>query len=381
MEPAPARCTACSGSLIFEYQDASLDWPEHPEGMWDYAAVLPLRDRQNIITLGEGGTPLICSRHDFGCRLYWKLESQNPTGSQKDRALSVAISVAHEAGYERVFLVSTGSAGLACAAYAARAGLRCTVIVPENTPSERLLPMQAFGARLVEIKGTVSEIGQMAARLRKNNWYDATTDRNVNPFQAEAPKTIAYEIVAQLGRAPDWVVVPVGGGGTLAGIGQGFRDVLRLGRIDRMPRLACVLPRAFNSLEVALARNLTTQRELAAVGCDESVPTVARNLKCAVPADGLAALTALRQSRGVALSVTDEDAMAGQTAFSKKEGIFCEPSSAVLLPTIERLVADGQIGRDEVVIGIVTGSGLREVSVVGPLHLEQLAPGCDLSGL
>src|SRR5262249_50257568 len=135
----------------------------------------------------------------------------------------------------------------------------------------------------------------------------------------------------------------------------------------------------FNALEVAMIANLTTQQGLTAVGCDEGVPTIARNLKCAVPADGLAALAALRQSNGVALSVADEDALAGQGMMARIDGVFCEPSSAVLSTAIERLVTQGEIARDDVIVGIVTGSGLREVSTVGPLRLQRLEQSFDLA--
>ena len=342
-------------------------------GMWDYAAFLPLRNRENIVSLGEGGTPLIESRRDYGC---------NSIGSSNCRIRPVHKRIAPSAS-PCPWHVKPLSIGCSWYRQAARAWLAlptrhaaefsCTVIIPEGTPHERLLPMQAHGARLFE--GDIGEIALATAQLRQSGWCDMTTERKVNPYQAEAPKTIAYEIAAQLAGAPDWVVVPAGGGATIAGIAQGFRDLLRLGRIDRLPRLACIVPRAFNALEVAMTRNLATQRELAALGYREDIATVARNLKCTVPADGAAALAALRESNGIAFSVTDEEALAGQSVMARTDGIFCEPSSAVLSAAIERLAFERRISRDDVVVGVVTGSGLREVSAVGPLRLERLEPG------
>jgi len=379
-QPFGPRCGICPGDFAFEYRNATPNLPDRPRGLWDYADLLPVREPQNAVTLGEGGTPLLLARQDHGCRLHWKLESQNPTGSQKDRALSVAMTVARESGFRRTFIVSTGSAGLACAAYAARAGLACLVIVPQYTPPERLLPIQALGAEILEVKGTFREIGALAIRLERSGLYNATTERAVNPFQAEAPKTIAYEIAAQLGRAPDWVVVPVGGGATLAGIGQGFHDLVRFGRADRMPRLVSVQPRAFNTLETAWTSGIATQDELNAIGCDEAVATVAINLKCGVPADGAAVLEALRQSDGIAVSVTDADALGGQAALGRGEGIFCEPSSAILSAAIKRLVVTESVIRaDDVVVGVITGSGLREASTVGPLRVVSVLPDEDFA--
>ncbi len=282
----------------FRYDYAAVRLPARPGSMWDYADLLPLDDPANAVTLGEGGTALLEARHRFGCRVVWKVEAQNPTGSQKDRALALAIAKARELGRQRVVIASTGGAGLACAAYAARAALRCLILVPAGTPVERLVPMQALGARVVEIAGTFRDIERLLERLRGTDWYDATTKRASNPYQMEAPKTIAYELLDDLGRAPERVIVPVGGGATLHGIWQGFEDLRRLGRIGETPRMVAVQPARFNTLEVALERGLTTQTELEGIAMDERVDTVARNLKHGVPPDGADALLAIRRSGG-----------------------------------------------------------------------------------
>jgi threonine synthase len=183
-----ARCDDCPGRFSFEYEARSL--PEHPGGFWDFAALLPVAP-EAAVSLGEGATPLLPARLD-GARLFLKLESQNPTGSQKDRALALAVAKAKESGARRVVIASTGSAGLSCAAYCARAELPCVVIVPMGTPPERLAPMRLFGAVIVEFQGTFVEIEALLERLKSHGgWYDATTKRRSNPYQAEAPKTIA----------------------------------------------------------------------------------------------------------------------------------------------------------------------------------------------
>jgi threonine synthase len=239
-EPARPRCPGCGGLLRFVYPTAeTVAWPRHTTGLWNYAHVLPVRDTTKIVSMGEGGTPLVAAAAERGCQLSYKLENLNPTGSQKDRAVSVAISKAREIGASRVLTASTGSSGLSCAAYCARAGIACVVLVPENTPASRVAAMALIGAHVVEVEGDFSETYRLVDRLAAEpGWYLAATNRRSNPYQAEGGKTIAYEIVAQLGAVPDWVVAPVGGGGTLSATWRGFRDLHERGLIDRLPRLA-----------------------------------------------------------------------------------------------------------------------------------------------
>ena len=182
--------------------------------MWDFGDRLPLRNWRNVVSLGEGVTPLLSARSFPDRAVFWKNEGANPTGSQKDRAVSVAISVAREHGFERVVTASTGSVGLACAAYCARAALPCIVLVPNGTPVERLRPIIAFGAKVVLVDTTFQHIEHVLATLDPLRWYQASTIQRRNCYQSEGPKTIAYEIVLQMGQAPDWLVVPVGGGGS-----------------------------------------------------------------------------------------------------------------------------------------------------------------------
>lgn len=374
-QAAIRRCPACGGKLTFDYDYAGARLPAGAGGMWDYAHLLPLGDAANIVTLGEGATPLLAARQDRGCRLFWKNEARNPTGSQKDRALSLAVSKAKEFKIPRVIIASTGSAGLACSAYCARAGIPCLILVPQGTPAERLVPMQVLGARIVEMQGTFVQIERLLHALEGiPTWYDVTTKRAANSFQAEAPKVIAYEVVAQLGRAPDWVVVPVGGGATLFGIWRGFHDLRALRRIPQVPRMVAVQPARFNTLEVALQSGLTTQADLESIAMDESVETVSRNLKHGVPPDGADALRAVRESGGTALSVIDEDALAWQQRLGAEEGVFCEPSSAVAGAAAATLVKAGTVRSTETVVAVITGSGLREVGSLPVPSLIRLRP-------
>ncbi len=382
---ADTRCAACGGTLGFSY-DKPAAWPARPGRVWDYAALLPLPAGVEPVTLGEGGTPLLPAARDRGARVWWKNEGANPTGSQKDRAISLAMTHARAIGARRIAVASTGSVGLACAAYSARAGLPCLVLMPKGTPAERLKPMLAFGATVAAVDTTFEEIERLLRAL-DDSWFQASTIAALSPWQSEGPKTIAFEVVAQLGRAPDWFVVPVGGGGTLAGIWRGFLDLRRIGAIDRLPRMASVQTSTFNALELAMARGLGTMEELAAVAADESRETIARNLKHGVPPDALAALAALRESGGAAISVGEDEIRSWHLRLAAEEGIFAEPSCAAAPAGIDRLVADGRIRRDDCVVALVTGSGLREPGALpprdpvplpasaGPADLDRLVPG------
>jgi threonine synthase len=379
---AVRRCPSCAGKLTFAYALDGVVWPPTGGGMWAYRQLLPLVDPANEISLGEGDTPLLRAHGDWGCRLYWKNEGLNPTGSQKARALALAISRAREVKALRVVIASTGSAAVAAAAYCARAGLPCLVLVPRGTPRERLAPITLLGARVVEFQGTFLQIEALLDTLEHDpGWYDATTRRVANPFQAEAPKTIAYEIVAQLGRVPDWVVVPVGGGATLFGIWRGFQDLLRAGRITRVPRLAGVQPTQFNTLERALAQGLRTAAELELIAMDETVDTVLRNLKHGIPPDAPDALRALRDSGGIAVSVTDEAACLAQARIGREEGIVCEPSAAASASAVEALTRAGRLARSDTVVCLLTGSGFRETGGLPPAAPVPLAPDAEPAAL
>jgi threonine synthase len=368
---AETRCEACGGTLGFAYR-APADWPAHPGRVWDYADLLPLPRDVTPVSLGEGGTPLVSSRRPGAAQVWWKCEGANPTGSQKDRAVSLAFTHARAIGARRVAVASTGSVGLACAAYGARAGLPCVILMPRDTPAERMKPMLAFGATVAAVDATFDAIEGLLRALDAS-WYQASTIAALSPYQAEGPKTIAYEVVAQLGHAPDWFVVPVGGGGTLAGIWRGFQDLKRIGRIDRLPRMASVQTRTFNALEIGFARGLTTMDELHAVAADEARETIARNLKHGVPPDALAALAALRESDGAAISVGEDAIRAWHLRLASEEGIFAEPSCAAAPAGIEALVAAGRIAAGDRVVALITGSGLREPGALPPAAPVQLA--------
>lgn len=382
-KPSPAatstHCASCGALMTFRYTATATDLPRGVGFMWDYRAFLPVADGTHMVSLGEGGTPLLRARNDWGCDVHWKNEAQNPTGSQKDRALSIALTEARALDAKRVVIASTGSAGLSCAAYSARAGIPCLILVPQGLPRERVAPMHAYGAVVAEVAGSFEAIEKIIARL-SGDWYQASTIRSVNPAQAESGKTVAFEIVAALGHAPHWVIVPVGGGGTLYGIWRGFRCLVELGHINQMPRMVSVQVDAFDTVQRAVATGVTG-KQFDLIAADSTAVTAAINLKHRIPPDLSSVLQALRDSDGLAVSVSERETLDWQSRLGSEEGIFCEPSSAVVAAATARLIERATIRRSDCVVAVITGSGMRDMGALVRESLPRIAEDCDVADL
>ncbi|MBV8911839.1 MAG: pyridoxal-phosphate dependent enzyme, partial [Acetobacteraceae bacterium] len=333
------------------------------------------------LSLGEGDTPLVRSRAVSEVELLWKDESRNPTGSHKDRALAVAVTHALLGGARRSLVVSAGSTGLSNAAYAARAGLESISLMSRGAPEDRLSPLATYGSRLIEIDAGIDDIIAAARSLSgRHGIRVASTTRSSDPYQAEGGKTIAYELAEQLGGAPDWVVVPVGGGGTIAAIWRGWQDLRAAGRVRTLPRLAAVVPAAYPALQHAFAQGVSTQQAFETLPFADDVPTILNKLSHAHPPDGIEALEAIRNSNGTVVAVSDEDAIAGTLAIARRDGLYLEPSSGVVLPALERLLEAGVIAPSARVVALACGSGFRETFVMKhaqPLSRER----ASLAGL
>ena len=297
--------------------------------------------------------------------MFWKDESRNPTGSHKDRALALALTEARRAGARVSVVVSAGSTGLSNAAYAVRAGLRSVSLMSDGAPDPRVYPLSVYGSHLVEVSAGIDDIIAATCALAGHHGISvASTTRASNPFQAEGPKTIAYEVVEQLGWPPDWMVIPVGGGGTIAGVWRGFLELQQRGAITSMPRLVGVVPETYNALAVAHARGITTEASFADLPMRENIPTALSKLAHAHPPDGLEALAAIRASDGMVVSVSDEAAIDGTLQIARRDGLYFEPSSGVVLPALQRLRTDGVIRAGSTVVVIGCGSGYRETFVL-----------------
>ena len=373
-------CPACGGALSFHYDLSDVNLYRDLPGIWRFIDLLPLAGPDQIVSLREGNTPLIPSNlaNPLGIRAWWKWEGANPTGAQKDRGLAVAIAKGRAFGFDAAIIASTGSAGLSSAAYAARAGLKHAVLVSRHAPLPRLMPMIALGSAVFEVDGTIEEtLELLAAASTTLGAYETTTYRRANPYQSEGAKTLGYEIFLQLGAVPDWIVVPVGGGGTLGSIWRAFADLHALGWIDRLPRLVGVQPAAYNALQIAEERGLATDDELRRLAWPRTLPTVLVKLQHTYPYDGEEALAAIRASGGRVCVATDEEAFAAQRRIGAADGLYAEPSAAVALTAMEKLVAAGVIAPEETVVGVLTGSGHRETHVLierGEAAVEAITP-------
>ena len=378
---------ACSGDLAFRYDLAGARFDRELPGIWRFIDLLPVEDPAAIVSLGEGGTPLVPARlgPTVGCRLAWKCEGTNPTGAQKDRGLAVAIARGRAFGFAGAIIASTGSAGLSSAAYAARAGLRHTVLVSRGTPAARAAPLAALGSAIFEVDGTIEDTVELLAAARdRYGAYETTTYRRANPYQSEGAKTLGYEIVLQHGGVPDWIVIPVGGGGTLGSVWRAMRDLRDLGVIERMPRFAGVQPTAYNALEIAERDGLATEEELVAIPFPDVPPTLLVKLAHTFPYDGVEALEAIRESGGAVVTATDDEALAAQAEIGANEGLYVEPSSAVSLVGVRKLAAAGRIRPEDSVVAVLTGSGHRETHVLaarGELRIERITPEDGLERL
>lgn len=334
--------------------------------MWRYRQLLPIKDPGSIVSLGEGMTPLRKSALPARAALYIKDETRNPTGSMKDRALAVAFSKGKEAGVRRSIIASTGSAGLSAAAYAARAGMANVVVVGVEPPYGRVLPMQVYGSRLCELGGDVDRevlplVKQVAER---HGIYHVSTWREANPYQSEGAKTIAFEVFEQLGDVPDWMVVPVGGAGTLAAIWRGFRELQRMGLAQRLPRLVAVQVAHFDTFARAEAAGITSWEEAETLLAGDEEPSICVKIAHKVPPDGRDGFAAVRESGGRSVSVTDGEALAAVAEIGRADGVFVEPSSAVVWAALQKLEGDGTIGAGERVVMLLSGSGFRELEVI-----------------
>ncbi len=346
---------------------------QNEKSMWRYRDLIPEMGDEPV-TLGEGLTPVVPSRLLPGIDLIWKDETRNPTGSHKDRALSLAATEARALGARTMVVVSAGSTGLSNAAYAAQAGLRSVAVMSAGMPRERVYPLHALGSRLIAVDAGIDELIAMVTGLAgRNGIYVASTTQSANRVQAEAARTIAFELVDDLGRAPDVLVVPVGGGGTLAAIHRGFVQMRDAGRIAGLPRLIGVVPSRFDTLKTAHDSRIADAGAFFALPAPVGGPTVLNKIAHDHAPDGIEALRALRESGGTVCRFDDDEAIAAVAEIGARDGLYLEPSSAILLPALRQLQHDGAITTGQTVVALACGSGFRETNVLldtAPLAME-----------
>ncbi|MCC7273992.1 MAG: pyridoxal-phosphate dependent enzyme [Alphaproteobacteria bacterium] len=336
--PAPARATTAGRSMA------------------RYRHLLPVPPALDWVSLGEGDTALIRSRH-IGPRLglpdlHFKLEQQNPTLSFKDRYVALTVNLARYFGFRRVVVSSTGNLGVSVAAYAAAAGMACRFVAPRDVPAGILAEAALHGAE-VEIVEKERRFARFEALAREPQWFPVGLFMNravQNPFGIEAYRTFAYEMIEALGRPPDAVLFPCARGNGLYGAWKGFRDAAEWGWADRTPQMVGCQPTVANSMEASLAAGSPTAIAL------PPADSVARSICETVTGDK--ALGAIRESGGTAASAGDDRIIAAVLALGR-EGINAEAGAATTVACLETLVRDGRIRPGTVVVCVLTGAGHR----------------------
>ncbi len=364
----------CGGVLTVEYDFGSLmkdvekrGFGKGPTLISRYHWLLPVSNPKKAQSLGEGGTPLLkCRRlsERMGLKeLYIKDDSRNPSGSFKDRAISVGTSIAVEEKVNTVITASTGNAATALSAYSARAGLRCIVLIPATASAAKLAQAATYGAQIVPVKGTVGDaLNLLRSAYERWGWPPMPTSAAYNPRQTEGAKTCAYEICEQLDwKAPDCVVVSVGGGDNLFALWKGFNDLRRLGFTRGLPRMIGVQASGCAPIVEAYKKNLSR------INAVSDPQTVASGIRVGYPPTGYPALQAIKESKGGAVSVDDERTLKYQRILAQSEGVFGEPSGTIAVAALEQLKEDELINPDDIIVCDNTGYGLKEFEALTKL--------------
>ena len=328
-----------------------------------YRGGLPEIPGRAIATIGEGETPLIEAPRlsgRIGARLFLKFEGMNPTASFKDRGMTVAISRATAAGARACICASTGNTAASASAYAARAGMRCFVVVPAGKISlGKAVQVLAHGARIVQIEGNFDAALKLSKRVAEE-LGDVTLVNSVNPDRIEGQKTAAFEVSEALGHPPDALALPVGNAGNITSYWKGFSEWREAGHSEGAPRML--------GFQAEGASPLVAGHDF------ESPETVASAIRIGSPASGEGALAAARESGGAIESVTDGEILAAQELLAREEGVFCEPASAAGVAGLFKLSGEGR-GPEGVVVGVLTGHGLKDPDVIlGRTELPEPVP-------
>ncbi len=325
-------------------------------GIWRFSDCLAEIPAASRVTLGEGATPLIVASRLAGAigisTLYLKLESQNPTGSFKDRGTAAAISAALAAGATHLVEDSSGNAGASAAAYAARAGLRCTIYAPSSAPHAKLRQAEAYGARVVAVEGRREEAAAAALTAGRDAGVYHLNHNSSRTF-VTGTQTVAFELSADLSMLPP-VIMPAGGGSLLAGCYEGLTVLKNRGSLGSLPPLFGVQPEACAPLVHAMENGWDTPLAV------EPRPTIAGGISIANPPRGAALLRAMRETQGGAVAVTEEAIVRWGRLLATLEGVYAEPTSAAAVAGLAKLVASGEVLASGAAIIIVTGSGFKD---------------------
>lgn len=364
----------CGGRIDFVFNLEELketftrqELHQRSPGLWKYFELMPLLSRKNIVTLGEGNTPLVTSKRLAAewkiPNLFLKNEIFNPSGSFKDRPICVGVSKALEDGAQTVSAASSGNAAAAMSTYAARAGLQAVVFVPEDAPAGKLIHLRTLGAKVFRVskekEGVDPTTTLLHAACAEFGWTPTPSFGPFNCFQFEGTKSLGYEVAEQTDwTPPDWILFPTGSGGLMSGTMKGFWEFQQMGLIDEIPRPVVVQPTGCSPIVRAFKEN---QDPLSIIPWDSN-KTVAGGLADPFPWDGDAALKFLRLAKGEAIAVPDDAIEEALVTLGKYEGIFAEPSGAAALAGLKLLIHQGVIDAKDRIVVPITGSGFKDLA-------------------
>jgi threonine synthase len=358
-------CRECGKPLLVRYdlEQASHSLTKQSlsgrrSDMWRYREVLPVEKDENLVSLGEGWTPLLPARKLAELtsvrELYIKDESQNPTQSFKARGMTAAVSMAKELGAQKLAVPSAGNAAGALAAYAARAGLECFIFMPRDTPRANVVECEQTGATVTLMDGLITDCGaEVARRKEAEGWFDVSTLKE--PYRVEGKKTLGYELAEQLNwELPDVIVYPTGGGTGLIGMWQAFDEMQRMGWIDsKRPRMVTVQAAGCAPIVRAFEDGKRFAEEF------PNAATTASGLRVPKAIGDFLILDAIRESGGTAVAVTDEELIAATREIGAAEGVFCAPEGAACLPALRQLIQRDLVDKNDRVVLFNTGAGVK----------------------
>ena len=365
-EPKPDITTCeCSGILdvVYDYEyiksvfSKDILKSRKDRSMWRYRKLLPIEETTEPAGLRTGNSPLYESKKiakDLGiAKLYIKDDGINPTSSLKDRASSMAVTKAIEAGYDTIACSSTGNAASSCAGACAAANLKTFIFVPERAPKGKIAQLMMFGANLTAVKGSYEETFNLSKKaIDKYHWYNRNAA--INPYLSEGKKTVSLEIIEQLNfKAPDYIAVSVGDGCTIAGVYKGLCDMYNIGFIDKIPKLISVQAQGCCPINTAVENDTqwVPQKE----------NTYADSIAVGVPRNADKAIKAIKESGGITINVTDDEIREAQKYLAGNAGVFGEPAGVTATAGLLKLSKEGKLDKGDIIVSIVTGNGLKDI--------------------
>ena len=358
-------CRECGKPLLVRYDLERAtqtltkeNLPGRRADLWRYREVLPVENDENVVSFGEGWTPLLHAPR-LGERaglkeLYIKDESQNPTQSFKARGMAAAVSMAKELGARKLAVPSAGNAAGALAAYAARAGLECFIFMPRDTPRANVVECELTGANVTLMAGLITDCGaEVGRRKEAEGWFDVSTLKE--PYRVEGKKTLGYEVAEQFDwELPDVIIYPTGGGTGLIGMWKAFAEMEQMGWIgSKRPRMVTVQAAGCAPIVRAFEEGKRFADEF------PNAATTASGLRVPKAIGDFLILDALRDSGGTAVAVTDEELIEATREVGSLEGVFCAPEGAACWPALKKLIAAGEVKPGDRVVLFNTGSGVK----------------------